>query len=325
MKSINESSLLSIVVPAYNEGQGLTNFYNHLKDIIDQLEVRTEVIFINDGSKDCTLEVITELKALDDRIGCINFSRNFGKESAMKAGLDFANGDVIIIMDADLEHPPELILDMVNEWQKGYEVVYTKSVNRTGQNRIRKFLSASFYSVLDRLAGKEVVFEDGQKDYILLSRKALDALLTLGEYNRFSKGLFKWIGFRSTEVLFEVGTRSEGASKWGIKSLLRYSLDAITSFSFLPLRISSFLGLVVSVSSFIYMIYIIFDTLANGSPVAGYPTLVTLILFLGGLNLISLGIIGEYLARIFIEVKQRPLYIISDYEPSKEVKYEKVC
>ncbi|MCA0172213.1 glycosyltransferase family 2 protein [Bacillus sp. RAR_GA_16] len=313
------SNLISIVAPAFNEGNGLVPYYEEIKKMLDQTFYSFELIFVNDGSSDQTLEVLKEIKKSDERIGIINLSRNFGKENAVKAGLDHARGEAVVVMDADLEHPPHVLLEMLDQFGKGYDVVFTRAVDRKGQNYIRKKLSSTFYDVINKIAGDGISFRTGDKDFILLSRKAVNALLDLNEYNRFSKGLFKWIGFNSTEVTFEQGERLEGESKWSIKKLAHYSIDAITSFSFVPLRFSSYMGMIVSSISFIYMIYIIVDTIVNGSSVAGFPTLVTLILFLSGVILISLGIMGEYLARIFIEVKKRPIYLIEEYQPSEEV------
>ncbi|PYZ95876.1 glycosyl transferase family 2 [Alteribacter lacisalsi] len=309
--------LLSIVIPAYNEETVLERFHEEVTGILRSLSIRYELIFVNDGSSDGTLEKLKQLKAADASVSFIDLSRNFGKESAMKAGLDHVAGDAAIVMDSDLEHPPSLIPDMVAAYREGYDVIHARSSVRVGQSRARHLLSGSFYSMMNRLAGDEVQFADGDKDFVLLSRKALDSVLQLSEYNRFSKGLFKWIGYPSKTVYFEQGTREEGASKWKLTSLITYSIDAITSFSLVPLRFSSYLGLLVSFFAFIYMLVIIGQTVFLGNQVAGFPTLVTLVLFMSGVILISLGIIGEYVARIFLEVKGRPIYFVNEYVPSE--------
>lgn len=300
---------LSIVIPCYNEAAVLNDFYNEIIKIAKEIPGNLELVFVNDGSRDQTLPILKNLAEQDPRVYYLSFSRNFGKEAAMLAGLRYSRGDAVVIMDADLQHPPHLIPEMVEKFQDGYDQVVAKR-SRKGEAASRTLLSKLYYKVINRLT--DVDFMDGVGDFRLLSKKALKALLTLKEYNRFSKGLFSWIGFKEYVIEYENVTREAGESKWTFTSLLNYGIDGIVSFNNKPLRISIFLGLTITLFSVLYIVTILFQVLFQGVDVPGYFTTITAILFLGGVQLIFLGIIGEYIGRIYYESKGRPNYIIDE-------------
>ncbi|WP_077214837.1 glycosyltransferase family 2 protein [Bacillus dakarensis] len=300
---------LSIVIPCYNEAAVLNDFYNEIIKIAREIPGNLEMVFVNDGSRDQTLPILKRLAEQDSRVYYLSFSRNFGKEAAMLAGLRYSRGDAVVIMDADLQHPPHLIPEMVEKFQEGYDQVVAKR-SRKGEAASRTLLSKLYYKVINRLT--DVDFMDGVGDFRLLSKKALKALLTLKEYNRFSKGLFSWIGFKEYVIEYENVTREAGESKWTFKSLLNYGIDGIVSFNNKPLRISIFLGLTITLFSVLYIVTMLFQVLFQGVEVPGYFTTITAILFLGGVQLIFLGIIGEYIGRIYYESKGRPNYIIDE-------------
>ena len=304
---------VTILIPCYNEEGSLDALYEALKELMDfHTDYTWEVLMVNDGSKDRTIDIIKQLREKDKRICYVNLSRNFGKENAMLAGFDYATGDCVVIMDADLQHPPMTISDMLAKWEEGYEDVYAKRITRGKESWFRKQFSLFYYRMLKHLTRVEILENVG--DFRLLDRKCIEALKNLRETQRYTKGMYCWIGFRKTEVWFEQGDRLAGESSFNFLRLLNLAIDGITSFTTAPLRIATIMGLFVSLIAFVFMCYILLTTLIWGDPVQGYPTLITVILFLGGVQLLSLGIIGEYLGRIFYETKGRPVYVVSEVE-----------
>lgn len=307
---------VSIIVPAFNEQESLPELYSRLCALMDNALLtppyKWEVLFVNDGSTDATAAIIESLMEHDDRIAVVELSRNFGKEAAMLAGFDYATGDCAVILDADLQDSPEVIPEMLRYWEEGYDDVYARRRTRGDATPLRRLFSRCYYRILQHNSKIDVLPDVG--DFRLLDRKCIDTLRTLREQCRYTKGMYAWIGFRKKEVLCDQQKRHAGRSKWSFFSLLNLAVEGITSFSIRPLRFSSFLGLCVSVVAFIYMIIIITKTLLWGESVSGYPSLMCIILFLGGVQLLSLGIIGEYLGRIFNETKQRPTYVARFYK-----------
>ncbi|MBP1763032.1 MAG: glycosyl hydrolase [Firmicutes bacterium] len=277
-----------------------------------------EVLFVNDGSCDNTVAIIKSLAKTDPRISYLDLSRNFGKELAMIAGLDYATGDAVIIMDADLQHPPEMIPEMISYWQQGYDDVSAKRRKRTGEHFLRRWAANTFYRFLQKIT--TIKIQENVGDFRLLDRRCVEAIKLMRETQRYTKGLFSWVGYTKKEILFDSAERAAGETKWGLLGLINLAIEGITSFTTLPLRLSSVVGVIVSFFAFAYMAVIIFNTLMFGDPVQGYPTLITVILFLGGIQLIFLGIIGEYLGRVFNETKRRPLYLVNEYN-GKRVLY----
>ena len=306
--------LLSIVVPAYNEQEVLPEFHRRTAAVLDGLPMQSEVVYVNDGSKDRTLQVLRELRAQDARVGIVDLSRNFGKEIALTAGLDAARGDAVVVIDADLQDPPELIPELLRKWSEGYDVVYAQRESRAGESMLKKVTSYAFYRLIQRMSRVGIPADTG--DFRLLSRRALDALKQLREQHRFMKGLFAWIGFPQIGVPYHRDPRFAGDTKWNYWKLWNFALEGITSFSIAPLKIATYLGLSIAAFAFFYALWIIAKTLLWGDPVPGYPTLIVVVLFLGGMQLTFLGVIGEYLGRIFNEAKQRPLYFLKGLEPS---------
>ena len=309
---------ISILVPCYNEQESLPLFYDELSRIMQEeclKEYEWEILFVNDGSKDNTLAVIKMLRERDSRISYVDLSRNFGKEKAMLAGFDYVTGDCMIIMDADLQDPPALIPEMVSWWEEGYDDVYAKRKTRGEESWLRKSFSLLFYSILQKTTKIEILKNVG--DFRLLDRSCINALKSIRESERYTKGMFCWIGFKKKEILFDRGDRVAGRSAWNFWSLFGLAVEGITSFTTSPLRISSIFGFIVSLSAFLYMLYFLIKTLIFGDPVQGFPTLITVILFLGGVQLLSIGILGEYIARIFNETKNRPTYIVREYNGKK--------
>ena len=299
---------LSIVVPCYNEELVLPKFYEAIKATMAQLNITYEVVFINDGSRDGTQKVLEKLAEQDELIRFVSFSKNFGKESAMLAGLSYATGDYVLIMDADLQHPPSLIPVMLEKAKEGYDQVIAKR-NRSGEKLTRSLLTKLYYKFINSLV--DVQLENGIGDFRLLSRRAVDALLSLKEYNRFSKGLFSWIGFDEAIIEYDNIIREEGASKWSFASLLNYGIDGVISFNNKPLRIAIYLGLTVTILDILYVLFMLVQITLRGVDVPGYFTTIAAILLVGGLQLFFMGIIGEYIGRIYYEVKKRPHYIVS--------------
>ena len=309
---------ISILIPCHNEEKSLPLLYPELVKLMDgHPDYEWELMFVNDGSKDGTLQELKRLRATDQRVNYIDLSRNFGKEVAMLAGFDYVTGDCMVIIDADLQHPPTLIPELIRWWEQGYDDVYAKRKTRGKESWLRKRLSLRFYKILQSSSRFEVLQNVG--DFRLLDRCCINALRKMRESERYTKGMYSWIGFRKKEVEFTQGDRVAGASSWSYGRLFSLAIDGITSFTSVPLRISTVVGFVVSLLAFLYMIYVFIKALIWGDPVQGYPTLVILILFLGGIQLLSLGIIGEYIGRIYNETKNRPDYIVREFNDDKVV------
>ena len=308
MNARNEARCISIVVPCYNESDGLFQFHNRLSTALRRSCVSAEIIYVNDGSADDTIDVIESLQAMDGRVGVIDLSRNFGKESALTAGIDHARGDAVIVIDADLQDPPECIPDMLDAWRRGYHVVAMKRGDRSTDTPFKRFSAACFYRILSKLSAVHIPENVG--DFRLMSRRAVDAIKAMPERNRYMKGLFAWVGFKTIEIEYKRDPRFVGGSKWPLFKLIGLALDGITSFSIAPLRIASLAGALVAVCALIYGTFFLAKTLLFGDSVAGFPTLIVMITFLGGAQLMAIGLLGEYVGRLLIESKQRPLYFV---------------
>ena len=309
--------LVTILIPAYNEEAVLPLLYDRLLKLIDGLpQYNFELLFVNDGSKDRTLELIQEMRKHDPRVCYVNLSRNYGKETAMIAGFDYVNGDCMINIDADLQDPPELISEMLKYWEEGYDDVYAKRKSRKGESFLKKFTSWGYYRVLQSMTNIEIQKDTG--DFRLLDRRCVEAIKQMRESQRYTKGLYSWIGYKKKEILYDRDPRAAGKTKWNYRKLANLSIDGITSFTTAPLRWAALIGILVSLLGFIYMMVIIIKTLIYGIDVPGYASMMVVILFLGGLQLIFLGVIGEYLGRAFYETKHRPLYFIDRYNEHKE-------
>lgn len=312
-----KKKLVTILVPAYNEQEVLNLLYERLEKLMNEnTSYDFEVLLVNDGSKDKTFEIMQELRKKDKRICYLNLSRNFGKETAMIAGLDYCKGDAVVIIDADLQDPPELIPEMLKYWEQGYDDIYAKRKSREGETWLKKFTSKMYYKVLQAFTRIEIQKDTG--DFRLLDRRCVEALKSMRENQRYTKGLFSIIGYNKKEILYDRDPRAAGKTKWNYGKLINLSIDGITSFTTTPLRWAAIIGCGVSFIGFIYMIYIIIKTIVTGVDVPGYASLMVVILFLGGIQLIFLGIIGEYLGRTFNESKCRPLYFIERYNEEKE-------
>lgn len=304
---------ISVIVPCYNEEQALPLFYEELMKNVREFpeDVTFEMVFVNDGSNDKTLDVIKELVGKDDRIKYISFSRNFGKEAAIYAGLENATGDYITLMDADLQDPPSLLLEMYKAVkEEGYDAVGTRRKDRKGEPIIRSFFARMFYRLINKMTPFEMV--DGARDFIFITRQVANSIISIKEYNRYSKGLFSFVGYKVKWLEYKNVERVAGKTKWSFFKLMKYALEGITAFSTTPLIISSFLGLFFCLVAFIMIIFIIVRTLINGDPTSGWPSLVCIIFFVSGIQLFSLGIIGQYLSKTYLEVKKRPIYIIKE-------------
>lgn len=305
---------ISVVVSCYNEEKALPLFYKEIERVRKQdFEniVDFEYIFVNDGSKDKTLDIIKQLRAIDDKVRYVSFSRNFGKEAAMFAGLEASTGDYVTLMDADLQDPPALLKQMydaiINE---GYDSVGTRRVTRKGEPPIRSFFARMFYKIINKMSDIEMV--DGARDYRLMKRQVVDAIISLKEYKRYSKGLFSFVGFNTKWIEYENVERVAGETKWSFWKLFRYAIEGITAFSTTPLIFASVLGIIFCVISFLAIIFIIVRTLIYGEPTSGWPSLVCIIVFVSGIQLFSVGVIGQYLSKTYLEVKKRPIYIIKE-------------
>lgn len=307
--------LLSIVIPVYNEQESLPEFHRRLVASIAALRYDIEIVYVNDGSSDATLEVLESLYDRDDRLAIVDLSRHFGKETALTAGLHHAQGDAVTVIDADLQDPPEVIPQLVTEWEQGYDVVYAKRERRTGESMLKKISARGFYRFMHRLGGVSLPRDTG--DFRLLSRRAVDAVNAFKEQHRFMKGLFAWIGYRQKAILYDRAARHAGKTKWNYWQLWNLALEGITSFTTAPLKFSTYIGLITAAGAFGYGAFIVVRTLVYGNPVPGYPSLVVIILFLGGMQLMAIGIVGEYIGRIFNETKNRPLYFVNDYRPRR--------
>jgi len=310
---------ISILIPAYNEEDVLESLYQRLGKLAnDNKSYNFEFLFINDGSRDKTLEIIKDYAEKDNRVAYVDLSRHFGKEIGMIAGLDHVTGDATVIIDADLQDPPELIPKMIKYWEEGYDDVYAKRNSRDGETWLKKASSQWFYKILQKSTEIPIQIDTG--DFRLLDRRCVEALKQIRESQRYTKGMFSWIGYKKKEITYSRDPRIAGKSKWNYAKLFNFAIDGITSFTTAPLRISSILGFIVSVIAFIFIIVVVVKTTLFGDPVAGYPSLMAVVLFLGGIQLMSLGIIGEYIGRIFNETKQRPLYFIEEYHSGKTAK-----
>lgn len=303
---------ISIVVPCYNEQEVLPMFYEELNKVMKKLgNVELELILVNDGSKDNTLKEFKELASKDERVRYISFSRNFGKEAAMYAGLEASTGDYVAIMDADLQDPPKLLLEMYDILENSdYDCVGTRRVTRKGEPKIRSFFAKLFYKLMKKISKMDIV--DGARDFRLMTRQMTDSIVSMQEYNRFSKGIFTWVGFKTKWLEYENVERAAGKSKWSFWKLFIYSLDGITAFSTFPLVIAAILGMLFCILAFIMILVIIFKTIAFGEPVSGWPSTVCAILFVGGVQLFCTGIIGQYIAKTYLEVKKRPIFIVKE-------------
>ena len=303
---------ISVVVSCYNEEESIPLFYNEIKKVMSIMkEFQFEVLFVDDGSKDRTLEVAKELAKKDECIKYVSFSRNFGKEAAIYAGLRNATGDYVAVMDVDLQDPPHMLPHMYKILeQEGYDSVATKRSTRTGEPRIRSFLSESFYKLINKISKTEIV--NGARDYRLMKRKMVHAILEMSEYNRFSKGIFEWVGFRTKWLEFENVERSAGETKWSMKKLFCYSMEGITGFSVAPLSFASVIGMLFCLLSFLMIGIIVLRTLIWGDPVSGWPSLACIVFFVGGIQLLCTGIVGQYLSKTYLETKHRPIYILKD-------------
>ncbi len=301
---------LSVVVPAFNEGRNIETLAERLVPVLDDLATSWEIIFVDDGSHDDTLTRIKALAAWDRRVRAVSFSRNFGKEIAIAAGLDHAGGRAVVLMDADLQHPPEVIREFVAKWREGHAVVYGQRIDRAGDGVVRRKLTQGFYRLF--AAAGETPLPPGAGDFRLMDRKAVDALRSMGERARFSKGLYAWIGFKSVGVPFEVADRAEGVSKFSFRKLFSFAFDGITSFSTVPLKLWTYVGVTISFFSILSALFFLTRTFVEGVDVPGYASLIVSVMFFSGIQLISLGVLGEYIGRIFAEVKRRPLYIVGE-------------
>ena len=311
-------SLLSVIVPCYNEEAAIPFFYEEMKKTEEQFaarfsDVEFEYIFVDDGSKDSTVDVIKKLREEDRRIHFVSFSRNFGKEAALYAGLSKAAGDHVVCMDADLQDPPQLLADMYAAvTQEGYDSAATRRVTRKGEPKIRSFFARMFYRIMNRIS--DVEFVDGARDYRIMSRKMTDAILELGENNRFTKGIYSWVGFSTKWIEFENVERVAGETKWSFFGLLRYSFEAILGFSTAPLSFVITLGFIVTVFAFVLIIFIVIKTLLYGDPTSGWPSMICIVVFFAGTQLLCTGIVGAYLGKTYLETKNRPIFIAREEE-----------
>ena len=308
---------ISIIVPCYNEEESMPLFYDEICKVADTFKkVDFEFIFVNDGSRDKTLEIARGLADKDKRVRYISFSRNFGKEAAILAGLDYSVGDYVAIMDADLQDPPSLLHEMYDGIKnEGYDCVATRRVSRKGEPPIRSFFAKCYYKLINKISKTEIV--DGARDYRLMTRQMVNSILELKEYNRFSKGIFSWVGYNTKWLEYKNVERVAGTTKWSFWKLFLYSLESIVAFSTVPLAVASIMGLLFFLVSMIMIVFIIVKTLTFGDPVAGWPSLVCILFFVSGVQLFSIGVIGQYLSKLYLEVKGRPVYIVKETEKSR--------
>jgi len=309
--------VFSVVVPMFNEAEIIGEMHRRLAAAMAALDAPWEVIYVNDGSRDTTLHVVEAMQQADNHIALVNLSRNFGKEIATTAGLDHARGDAVIVIDADLQDPPEVIPRLVDAWHAGYDMVYAQRRLRDGETWLKKRTAAAFYRIMRNVG--EVPLPPNVGDFRLMSRRVVDAVQQLREHHRFMKGLFAWVGFPSIAIVYDREPRGAGTTKWSFWKLWNFAIEGITSFSVGPLKLATYLGLAVAIFAVLFGAQLMLRTLIFGNPVAGYPSLMAVILFLGGTQLITLGIIGEYLGRIFNETKHRPLYLVERFTPSRTV------
>lgn len=309
---------ISILIPCYNEALSLTKLHEEITHVISSInEYAWEILFVNDGSRDNTMDVIRAISEEDEQVSYIDLSRNFGKENALLAGFDYAKGDAVVIMDADLQHPPTVIPEMIRRWEEGYDDVYAQRKTRGKESWLRKRLTRFYYRLLQNSSRIDILPNVG--DFRLLDRKCVEALCQMRESGRYTKGMYCFIGFKKIGVEFETQDRVLGESSMSYKKLINLALEGITSYTTAPLRWATFIGLIVSFFAFAYMVFVLVKALLFGDPVAGYPTLLTVILFIGGVQLLTIGIIGEYLAKVFVEVKNRPVYLVNSYNGEQMV------
>lgn len=305
--------LLSVIVPCYNEQENIPYFYTEFirnEEFFKTREMDFELIYVNDGSKDRTVEEIKKLHETDERVKLISFSRNFGKEAAMYAGLERSKGDYVVIMDADLQDPPSLLPEMFAGLDEGYDCVATRRVSRKGEPAIRSLFARMFYRLMKHISKTEIM--DGARDYRLMTRQVADAIVSMGEYNRFTKGIFGWVGFETKWLEYENVERAKGETKWSFWKLLIYSIDGITAFSTVPLSIAAFMGVLFCLFAALLIVFIVVRTSIFGDPVSGWPSLVCIISLISGVQLFCIGIVGQYLAKTYMEVKNRPIYLVKE-------------
>lgn len=306
-------SLLSVIVPCYNEEESVALFYEELlknEPFFQEHQIELELLYINDGSKDRTVEEVKKLHEKDSRVHLVSFSRNFGKEAAMYAGLEHSKGDYVVMMDVDLQDPPALLPEMFTHIWEGYDSVATRRVSRKGEPPVRSFFARMFYRLMKKISKTEIM--DGARDYRLMTRQMVDAILSMQEYNRFTKGIFGWVGFNTKWLEFENVERARGETKWNFWKLFLYSLDGITAFSTVPLMLASVVGVLFCLLAFVMIIFIIVRKLIFGDPVSGWPSLVCIILMTSGVQFFCTGILGQYLAKTYMEVKRRPIYLVKE-------------
>ena len=306
-------SLLSVIVPCYNEEENVACFYEELmknRPFFEKEGLQVEILYIDDGSKDGTVAEVKKLRERDENVRLVSFSRNFGKEAAIYAGLEKSKGDYVVMMDADLQDPPALLPEMFTHIHEGYDSVATRRVSRKGEPPIRSFFARLFYRLVNRISKTEIV--DGARDYRLMTRQVVDAILRMTEYNRFTKGIFGWVGFKTKWMEYENIERAHGETKWSFWKLFLYAIDGITAFSTVPLALASIMGVVFCIVAFLLIFIIVVKTLLFGDPVGGWPSLACMVMFMGGVQLLCIGILGQYLAKTYLETKHRPIYIIGE-------------
>lgn len=303
---------LSLIVPCYNEEQVINLFYTETMRVLSSIKNKYEYefVFIDDGSNDDTLRILKELKKKDSNITIISFSRNFGKEAGIYAGLNNVIGDLVVVMDADLQHPPEILLEMIKGIEEGYDTVTTRRINRKGEPIVKSACSKMFYKIMSKIVDFDVV--QGAQDFRMMKREVVDAIISLKEYNRFSKGIFSWVGFKVKYIEIENVERIAGKTKWNFKSLVKYAMEGIISFSTVPLKMSTLVGLIISIISIISIITIMIQSLIFGNSIQGYSSITITVLFIGGVQLTCIGIIAEYISKMYIEIKDRPKYIVKE-------------
>lgn len=306
--------LLSVLVPVYNEQDVLPEFHARLVAALSRIDIGLEVLYVDDGSSDDSAAILWHLCDIDQRVSVLRLSRNFGKEIAMAAGLDHVRGDAVVMIDADLQDPPELIPQMLVAWKQGYDQVEMKRVSRDGESAAKRWTAHAFYRLMTRVSDLPISEDVG--DFRLLSRRAIEAMRQLGERHRFMKGLYAWVGYPRMQIAYQRSSRHAGQTKWNYWRLWNFAIEGFTSFTVMPLKIASYLGLLVALVAFAAAGVVIFKTLMFGEPVSGYPSMMVVLLFIGGAQLMCLGILGEYLGRMFIETKQRPLYLVREFQPA---------